>query len=131
MTTTYEATRIDRKSSASHWSTFARNNASILLIYFFVLLLAVIALSRAIGEQPPDGIGVVDEGRHDERVLGVQLCAVQVAQQADLGPVRHHLAVDVQHQRGHGVVGVGAAARPKCPQQCLVVEEATPSRHSS
>lgn len=43
MTTTYEATRIDRKSSASHWSTFARNNASILLIYLFVLLLAVIA----------------------------------------------------------------------------------------
>lgn len=43
MSTTYEATRIGAKSSAFQWSTFFRNNASILLIYFIVLLLAGIA----------------------------------------------------------------------------------------
>jgi ribose transport system permease protein len=43
MSTTYEATQYNAKSSARNWSTFVRNNASILLIYLFVLLLAGIA----------------------------------------------------------------------------------------
>jgi ribose transport system permease protein len=40
---TYRATGVGAKSSAGHWSAFARNNASILLIYLFVILLAAIA----------------------------------------------------------------------------------------
>jgi hypothetical protein len=43
---------------------------------------------------------------------------VEVAQQGDLGAVVQCLAVDVQHQRGHGVLGEGAfgrAARPGEP----------------
>lgn len=43
MATTYEATQVSTKATAGRWLTFARHNASILLIYFFVLLLAVIA----------------------------------------------------------------------------------------
>lgn len=43
MATTYEATQVGAKPSKGRWTAFARNNASILLIYFFVLLLAGIA----------------------------------------------------------------------------------------
>lgn len=43
MSTTYEATRVGAQKSSFNWSTFLRNNATILLIYFFVVLLAGIA----------------------------------------------------------------------------------------
>ncbi len=43
MSTTYEATQGTARSTTGQWTTFARNNASILLIYFFVFLLAAIA----------------------------------------------------------------------------------------
>jgi ribose/xylose/arabinose/galactoside ABC-type transport system permease subunit len=43
MSTTYEATRIGSTKTPFNWSTFLHNNASILLIYLFVFLLAAIA----------------------------------------------------------------------------------------
>lgn len=43
MSMTYQATGVDAKPSAGRWSVFARNNASIILIYLFVILLAAIA----------------------------------------------------------------------------------------
>lgn len=43
MSMTYQATGVGAKRGAGRWVAFARNNASILLIYLFVILLAAIA----------------------------------------------------------------------------------------
>lgn len=43
MTATYEETQATTPSTGSKWMTFLRNNAAIVLIYFFVILLAAIA----------------------------------------------------------------------------------------
>ena len=48
--------------------------------------------------------------------------AIQVAQEADLAAVVHQLAVDVQNQRGHRVLGEEGALRAERPRHRLVVE---------
>lgn len=50
------------------------------------------------------------------------LGAIQVPQQADLRAVGDHLAVDVHHQGGHGLVGVVLALRPEGLEEGVVVE---------